>query len=84
MPAPDGTSVTQFYNLSPAKRPAYIFTFGEFNSQQGNVGGIQNFLSQFQTLKLRRKEMLNAANINLMGIKLTKCKYIDRSFVTLY
>ena len=26
--------------------------------------------------------MLNAANFYLLGIKLTKCKYIDRSFLT--
>ena len=60
------------------KWPVYIFTFGEINSWQVNVGGIQIFRAQFQSLKLR-KEMLNAANIYLFGIKLTKCKYIDRS-----
>ena len=36
-------------------------------------------LAQFQALKMR-KEMLNAANINLFEIKCTKCKYIDTSF----
>ena len=53
----------------------YIFTFGEINSRQVNVGGIQIFFAQFQTLKLR-KEMLNAAGIYLFGIKRTKFKYI--------
>ena len=56
--------------------PVFIFTFGEINSRQVIVGGIQII---FQTLKLR-KEMLNAANIYLLGIKRTKCKYIDTSF----
>ena len=37
------------------------------------------FLAQFQALKWR-KEMLNAANIYLFEMKLTKYKYIDRSF----
>ena len=56
----------------------YIFTFGEINSRQVNVGGIQIFFAQFQTLKLR-KEMLNVTSIYLFGIKRTKCKYIDTS-----
>ena len=55
-----------------------VFTFGGINSRQVNVGGIQIFLAQFQALKLRKK-MLNAANIYLFGIILTKWKYIDRS-----
>ena len=46
-------------------------TFGDFNSQKVNVGGIQVYLAQFQALKLG-KEMLNAANIYLFEIKLTK------------
>ena len=63
------------------KWPVYIFTFGEINSRQINDGGIQIFFAQFQTLKLR-KEMLNAVNIYLFGIKrCTKCKYLDTSFV---
>ena len=37
------------------------------------------FFAQFRTLKLR-KEMLNAANNYLFGIKRTQCKYIDTSF----
>ena len=48
-----------------------VFTFGGINSRQVNVGGIQIFLAQFQALKLRKK-MLNAANIYLFGIILTK------------
>ena len=70
-------NATQFFKLSPAKRPGYIF---EFNSQQVNVGGIHHFLAQFKGLELRN-ETLNAANIYRVEIKLTKCKYIDRSFV---
>ena len=61
------------------KWPVYIFTFGEINSRQVNAGGIQIIFAQFQTLKLQ-KEMLNAGNIYLFGIKRTKCKYIDTSF----
>ena len=57
-----------------------MFAFGEFNFHLVNVGGIQSFLAQFRALKLR-KEILNAANVNRLGIKLTKCKYLDRSFV---
>ena len=38
------TIETKLYIL---KRPVYIFAFGEFNSQQVNVGGIQHFLAQF-------------------------------------
>ena len=45
----------------------YIFTFCEINSRQVNVGSIQIFRAQFQALKLS-KEMLNAANIYLLGI----------------
>ena len=61
--------------------PVYIFAFGEFNSSLTvNVGGIQHFLAQFYGPKLR-KETLNAAIIYLVEIKLTKCKYIDRSFL---
>ena len=62
------------------KWPVYIFTFGDINSRQVNVGGIKIFRAQFQALKLC-KEMLNAANIYLFGIVLTKCKYIYRSFI---
>ena len=40
---------------------------------------IQNFLAQLKGLELR-KENLNAANICLSGINLTKCKYKHRSF----
>ena len=61
------------------KRPVYIFAFGEFNFQQVNVSCIQRFLVQFLGLELRKK-ILNAANIYLLGIKLTKCKYLDGSF----
>ena len=68
-------------NLLLIKWPVYIFTFGGINSGQVNVRGIQIFLVQFQALKLC-KEMLNAANIYLFEIKRTKCKYIDKSFVT--
>ena len=60
-----------------------MFAFGEFNFNPVNDDGIQSFLAQFQALKLR-KEMLNAANIYLLGIKLTKCKYIDKSFDEMY
>ena len=60
------------------KWPVYVFIFGEINSRQVNVGGIQIFLAQFQDLKLHKK-MLNAANIYLFGIIPTKGKYIDRS-----
>ena len=42
------------------------------------LAGIQIIRAQLKALKLR-KEMLNAANIYLFGIILTKCKYIDRS-----
>ena len=48
-------------------------------SKQLNVSGIKIFRAQFQSLKLR-KEMLNAANIYLFEIILTKCKYIYRYF----
>ena len=48
-----------------------------------NVCGFQLFFAQFQTLKLCKK-MLNAANIYPFGIKSTKCKYIDTSFINLY
>jgi hypothetical protein len=64
------------------KRPVFIFAFGEFNSKQVNVSGIQDFLAQFEGLELR-KENLNVANIYLFVINLTKCKYIDRSYVYL-
>ena len=57
-----------------------LYIYSEINSRQVNDGGIQIFFAQFQTLKLR-KEMLNAANIYLLGIKRTKCKYIDTSFM---
>ena len=50
-----------------------MFAFGEFNFHLVNVGGIQSFLAQFRALRLR-KEILNAANVNRLGIKLTKCK----------
>ena len=53
----------------------YIFVFGESNSKQVNVSGIQIFRAQLMALILR-KVMLNAANIYLFGIILTKCKYI--------
>ena len=56
----------------------YIFTFGEYNSKQVNVSGIQTFRGQFLALHLR-KVMLNAANIYLFGIIQTKCKNIYRS-----
>ena len=62
------------------KWPSYIFAFGEYNSKQVNVNGIQIFRAQFPALNLR-KVMLNAANIYLFGIILTKCKYIYRSFL---
>ena len=29
------------------QRPVYIFAFGEYNSKQVNVSGIQHFLAQF-------------------------------------
>ena len=62
------------------KWPVYIFAFGEHNSKQVNVSGIQIFRAQFPALNLH-KVMLNAANIYLFGIILTKWKYIYRSFL---
>ena len=70
-----------FFCYNHTKKPVYIFAFGEFNSQQ--VNGIKHFLAKLYGLELH-KEILNAANIYLLGIKLTKCKYIDRSFVLLF
>ena len=61
------------------KWPVYIFAFGEYNSEGVNVSGIQIFRSQFLALNLR-KVMLNAASIYLLGILLTKCKYIYMYF----
>ena len=61
------------------KRPIYIFAFGEYKSQQVNVSGIQHYFAQIKGEQLRT-ENLNAANICLFAIILTKCKYIYRSF----
>ena len=36
---------------------------------------------QFQTFKLCKEMLLNAANIYLFGIKRIKCKYIDTSLL---
>ena len=67
-------------NLQKTCLSTYIFAFGKFNFHPVNVGGIQSSLrKQFQALKLR-KEILNGANIYQLGIKLTKCKYIEKSF----
>ena len=55
------------------KRPVYIFVFGEYNSKQVNVSGIQHFLAQFQGLELRT-ENFNAANIYLSEINPTTSK----------
>ena len=63
------------WEICNQKKSVYIFAFGEYNSKQVNVSGIKIFRAQFRSLKLRR-EMLNAANIYLLGIILTKCKYI--------
>ena len=57
-----------------------ISAFCEYNSNQVNISGIYIFRAQFQSLKLC-KEMLNASNICLFGIILTKWKYIYRSFL---
>ena len=59
-----------------------IFTFGKYKSKQVNVSGIQRYLAQIQGKQLRT-ENLNAANIYLLEIMLTKCKYtrIYRSLV---
>ena len=70
--------LNNFSSVSPIlvpsyKRPVYIFAFGEYNSIQLNDSGIKIFCAQ-------KKEMLNAANIYLYEIILTKCKYIYRSF----
>ena len=59
-----------------------VSTFGEINSRQVNVGSIQIFFAQFQTLKLH-KEMLNAANNYLFGIKRTKCRHVFCEFLVL-
>ena len=65
--------------LQKIKRPVYIFAFGEYNSKQLNVSGIQHYLALYgQEL---RNENFNAANIYLFGIMLTNCKYIYRSFL---
>ena len=48
----------------------YVFAFGEYNSKQINVSGIQIFRAQIIALNLRNV-MLNAANIYLFGIILT-------------
>ena len=71
----------QVEKSAKVKWSGYIFTFGEINSWQ--VGGIQIFFEQFQTLKLG-KEMLNAANICLFEIKHIKCKYKDTSFDAIF
>ena len=62
------------------KWPVYIFAFGEYNSKQVNVSGMQIFRAQFLALHLR-KVILNAVNIYLFGIIHTKCKCIYRSFI---
>ena len=62
-------------NKPNLKCPVYIFAFGEYNSKQVNVSDIKIFRAQFMALNLR-KVMLNAANIYLFGIILTKCKCI--------
>ena len=45
----------------------YIFAFGEYNSKQVNVSGIQIFRAQFLTLNLR-KVMLNSANFTCLEL----------------
>ena len=65
--------------LVSSKRPVYMFAFGEYNSKQVNVSGIQHYFTQIYGQEFRT-ENLNAANIYLFCIILTKCKYIYRSF----
>ena len=64
---------------SSFKQPVYIFAYGDYNSKQVNVSGIQIFRAQFLALHLL-KVMLNAAKIFLFRIIHTKGKYIYRSF----
>ena len=56
-----------------------IFAFGEYNSKQVNVSGIQHYLAQIYGQEFCT-ENFNAANIYLFWIILTKCKYIYKSF----
>ena len=65
---------------SSFKQPVYIFAYGDYNSKQVNVSGIQIFRAQFLALHLL-KVMLNAATIYQLEIIQTKCKYIYRSFI---
>ena len=73
--------LSEFFFFMQLKFFKKIKIFKVLRDRSQKLTKCQNFtFAQLKGLELR-KENLNAANIYLSGINLTKCKYIDRSFL---